>query len=397
VHATTQHPSGAGASLYVHVPFCVVKCGYCDFNSYVVADRTVHDVFLDALDAELAATWRGGAPTSVFVGGGTPTLLDPPRFRRLFEILARRVPLRDDCEFTVEANPESVTPEKAAIARAAGVGRMSMGVQTFHARHLRFLDRAHAADRAEQAFAELRAAGFDNLSVDLMFGIPGETCDEWSADLERALALRPDHLSCYNLTFEPGTKLHHAMEQGRVQPNDDEVDRAMFLHTRRRLADAGFDAYEISNFAGAGGPCRHNDHYWLQGDYVGVGPGAASHRQGVRWTNLKPVEAWAKAALAGLPAAGSAETLRPRQRAAEAIWLGLRRRDGVDVAAIGDRLGVDVEAAFGAIRDQQVAAGDVLRAGGRIRLSPDGVLFADRLSGEYLAAGLGDDGDTRSS
>lgn len=383
-------PPAAGTSLYVHVPFCVVKCGYCDFNSYVVADRTVHDVFLDALDAELAASWRGEAPTSVFVGGGTPTLLDPPRFRRLFEILGRRVPLRDCAEVTVEANPESVTPEKAAIARAAGVSRMSMGVQTFHAHHLRFLDRAHAADRAEQAFAELRAAGFDNVSVDLMFGIPGETADEWAADLERALALRPDHLSCYNLTFEPGTKLHHAMEQGRVQPNDDEVDRAMFLHTRSRLADAGFDAYEISNFAGRGGPCRHNDHYWRQGDYVGIGPGASSHRQGVRWTNLKPVEAWAKAALAGVPAAGSAETLRPRQRAAEAIWLGLRRRDGVDFAAIGQRLGVDVEAAFGAIRDRQAAEGAVVRDGDAVRLSAEGLLFADRLSGDYLGAGLAD-------
>jgi len=388
VRAATQHRSADGASLYVHVPFCVVKCGYCDFNSYVVADRTVHDVFLDALDAELAATWRGGAPTSVFVGGGTPTLLDPPRFQRLFDVLGRHVALRECAEVTVEANPESVTAEKAAIARAAGVGRMSMGVQTFHARHLQFLDRAHAAERAEQAFAELRAAGFANLSVDLMFGIPGETADEWAADLERALALRPDHLSCYNLTFEPGTKLHHAMEQDRVQPNDDAVDRAMFLHTRQRLADAGFDAYEISNFAGAGGPCRHNDHYWLQGDYVGVGPGASSHRQGVRWTNLKPVEAWAKAALAGAPAAGSAETLRPRQRAAEAIWLGLRRRDGVDFAAIGARLDVDVEDAFGAIRDRQAAAGDVVRDGDVVRLSASGLLFADRLSGDYLGAGL---------
>jgi oxygen-independent coproporphyrinogen-3 oxidase len=164
----------------------------------------------------------------------------------------------------------------------------------------------------------------------------------------------------------------------------------MFLHTRSRLADAGFDAYEISNFAGRGGPCRHNDHYWRQGDYVGIGPGASSHRQGVRWTNLKPVEAWAKAALAGVPAAGSAETLRPRQRAAEAIWLGLRRRDGVDFAAIGQRLGVDVEAAFGAIRDRQAAEGAVVRDGDAVRLSAEGLLFADRLSGDYLGAGLAD-------
>ena len=155
---------GGGTSLYVHVPFCVVKCGYCDFNSYVVEERSVHDVFLDALDAELRAAWRFGAPTTVFVGGGTPSLLDPERLRRLFEVIERHVPLRECAEVTMEANPESVTQEKAAIARAAGVNRMSMGVQTFHARHLRFLDRAHSAERAEAAFAELRAAGCDNVS-----------------------------------------------------------------------------------------------------------------------------------------------------------------------------------------------------------------------------------------
>jgi len=381
---------GSGTSLYVHVPFCVVKCGYCDFNSYVVEERSVHDVFLDALDAELRSAWRFGAPTTVFIGGGTPSLLDPERLRRLFDVIGRHVPLRECAEVTMEANPESVTQEKAAIAREAGVNRMSMGVQTFHAQHLRFLDRAHSAERAEAAFAELRAAGCGNVSVDLMFGVPGETVDEWRSDLERALALRHDHLSCYNLTFEPGTKLHHAMEQGRVQPNDEEADRAMFLHTRERLAAAGFDAYEISNFAGRGGPSRHNDHYWRQGDYVGVGPGASSHRQGVRWTNLKPVESWAKAALAGLPAAGSAETLRPRQRAAEAIWLGLRRRDGVDLASIGARLGVDVERAFGAIRDRHVAAGALARDGRGIRLTAAGLLLADRVSGDFLGAGLDD-------
>ena len=312
MHSDAHRQPGAGTSLYVHVPFCVVKCGYCDFNSYVVEDRTVHDVFLQALDAELAREWRHGEPTSVFVGGGTPSLLDEERFQRLFEVLGKHVALRDCAEVTMEANPESLTTEKARIARACGVNRMSMGVQTFHAHHLRFLDRAHSAERAEQAFGMLRAAGCTNVSIDLMFGIPSETAAEWEADLERALSLQPDHVSCYNLTFEPGTRLHRDMEQGRIAPNDEEVDRAMFLHTRERLAAAGFSAYEVSNFAGRGGPCRHNDHYWLQGDYVGVGPGASSHRGGVRWTNIKPVEAWARAALAGVPCASTAETLRQR-------------------------------------------------------------------------------------
>jgi oxygen-independent coproporphyrinogen-3 oxidase len=374
--------------LYVHVPFCVVKCGYCDFNSYVVEDRAVHDVFLDALAAELRREWRHGAPVSVFVGGGTPSLLDPARFERLFRILAEHVPLRECAEVSMEANPESLTAEKAAIARAFGVGRMSMGVQTFHARHLAFLDRAHSAERAEEAFAALRAAGCENVSIDLMFGIPGETLAEWQADLERALALQPDHLSCYNLTFEPGTRLHRDLERGIVAPNDEETDRAMFLYTRERLAAAGYEAYEVSNFAGRGGPCRHNDHYWLQGDYVGVGPGASSHRAGHRATNIKPVEAWARAALAGLPCASTAEMLRPRQRASEAIWLGLRRRQGVDLGALAARLQVPVGAWFGEILERHRRAGWIEAAGERIWLTPAGLLLADRVSGDYLAVGL---------
>lgn len=379
---------GSGTSLYVHVPFCVVKCGYCDFNSYVVEDRTVHDVFLDALDAELRREWRHGAPVSVFVGGGTPSLLDDVRFARLFEVLGRHVSLRDCVEVTMEANPESITQGKVELAAAAGVNRFSMGVQTFHARHLHFLDRAHSAERAEQAFAALRAGGATNVSIDLMFGVPGETLAEWQADLERALALRPDHLSCYNLTFEPGTRLHRDLEQGKVAPNDEELDRAMFLHTRQRLGEAGFDAYEVSNFAGRGGPCRHNDHYWLQGDYVGVGPGASSHRAGVRSTNLKPVEAWSRAVLAGQPGAGSAETLRPLQRASEAIWLGLRRRDGIDLAAIGRRLGTDLQQRFGAQLEQHRRAGWIARDGAFVRLTADGLLLADRVSGDYLGVGV---------
>lgn len=378
--------AAAVPSLYVHVPFCVVKCGYCDFNSYVVDDETAHDRFLAAFEAELRARWPGdAAPSSIFVGGGTPSLLSTDRFARLLEILGRVVPIRDCPEVTIEANPESMTAEKAALALEHGVGRASLGVQSFHPCHLRFLDRAHSAERAEDAFAEVRSAGFANISLDLMFGIPGETAEEWELDLERALALRPDHLSCYNLTFEPGTRLTHALAAGEVTPNDEEVDRDMFLHTRRRLAEAGYRAYEISNFAGRGGPCRHNDHYWLQGDYVGVGPGAASHHGGVRWTNLKPLGAWADAALAGQPCAATAETLRPRQRAAEALWLGIRRSDGVDVAAIERRLELPVRELFGGVIAAQVERGLAEFDGTTLRLTDAGLLLGDRVSAELLA------------
>lgn len=377
-------------SLYVHVPFCVVKCGYCDFNSYVVEDRSVHDTFLEALDLELSLCWGGGQPVSVFLGGGTPSLLDPPRLQRLLQILARHVDLARVPEVSMEANPESLTEEKAAIARAHGVTRLSMGVQSFHAHHLRFLDRAHSAERAERAFAEARSAGFENLSIDLMFGLPGETVEEWRDDLDRAVALQPDHVSAYNLTFEPGTRLHRDMQRGEVHPNEQELDREMFDLTRTRLLEAGFQAYEISNFAGRGGPCRHNDHYWLQGDYVGVGPGASSHRRGVRTTNAKTVEAWARAALAGLPASASAETLRPRQRAAEALWLGIRRRDGIDLGDVAATLDLPVRDWFAPMLEEQRRQGLVDWDGSRLRLTSEGLYLADRVGGEYLGIGVAD-------
>jgi oxygen-independent coproporphyrinogen-3 oxidase len=386
--ASSAPRPGSGTSLYVHVPFCVVKCGYCDFNSYVVEDRGVHDVFLDALDAELRLAWRDRTPVSVFLGGGTPSLLDPDRLRRLFAILGRHVPLRDCAEVSMEANPESITVEKAAIAREHGVTRMSMGVQSFTPRHLHFLDRAHSGERAEQAFAELRRAGITNISVDLMFGIPTQTTDEWRQDLDRALALQPDHVSCYNLTFEPGTRLHRDLQRGVVAPNEQEDDRVMFLHTRERLLAAGFDAYEVSNFAGRGGPCRHNDHYWLQGDYVGVGPGAASHRCGVRGTNLKAVEAWATPLLRGEPATGSAETLHPTQRAAEAVWLGIRRRDGIDLGDVERRLAWPVVAPFAPVVDAQHRRGWLHVESSRIRLTADGLLMADQVGGAFLELGV---------
>lgn len=371
-------------SLYVHVPFCVVKCGYCDFNSFVMPEQSAHDRFLQALDRELELRWRG-RPSTVFLGGGTPSLLSPERLRQLLAILQRRVDWQGVTEITMEANPESFTAEKAEIALANGVTRLSIGMQTFHAHHLRFLDRAHDAAAAVAAFTNARAAGFANISLDLMFGLPGETLDEWRFDLDRALELAPDHISAYNLTFEPGTALHKRMERGDVTPNEQEVDRAMFDHTRQRLAAAGFTAYEISNFAGRGGPCQHNDHYWLQGDYVGVGPGAASHQQGVRATNCKALEAWASLALQGLPTAMSAETLTPRQRAGEALWLGIRRREGVDVAAVAQRLRLPVMQWFAPLLHAQRDAGLVTFDGARVALTARGLPVADRVGAEYLS------------
>lgn len=379
--------AGNATSLYVHVPFCVVKCGYCDFTSYVIEDQSVHDVFLRALDAELKSTRVPRAPHTVFVGGGTPSHLSPDRLKELFAILARHVDLGSAREVTMEANPESIDEQKAAIALAGGATRLSMGVQSFDAKRLKFLDRAHSAQRAKDAFSAMRRAGVANLSIDLIFGLPEQTVPEWESDLEQALELRPDHMSCYSLTYEPGTRLHRDLRQGRVVPVEEEADRAMFLRTRERLSEHGYEAYEISNFAGRGGPSLHNDHYWLQGDYVGVGPGASSHRAGVRHTNLKPIDAWANAALTGLPPAASAETLSAKQRLGEALWLGIRRRDGIDVASVERRIGIESAPLLGDVLADHAKRGWIERVGSRIRLTIEGLLVADVVGSAYLLPG----------
>ena len=211
--------------------------------------------------------------------------------------------------------------------------------------------------------------------------------DDWDSDLAQALELQPDHMSCYSLTYEPGTRLHRDLRQGRVVPVEEEADRAMFLRTRETLSQNGYEAYEISNFAGRGGPSLHNDHYWLQGDYVGVGPGASSHRGGVRHSNLKPIEAWSKAALAGVPPAASAETLTARQRLGEALWLGIRRRDGIDIADAEKRIGIDAVPLLGDVLDDHVKKGWIERSGSRIRLTEGGLLVADVVGSAYLLPG----------
>ena len=371
-------------SVYVHVPFCVVKCGYCDFNSYTVEGVLPLDRYLDGLHAELDLVPLPETALSVFFGGGTPTYLDEDRLQRLFAITGRRLDLRGCDEVTMEANPESVTLAKATLAFDAGVNRISIGAQSFEPRYLKFLDRAHDADQTRRAFAAFREAGFENISLDLMFSIPGQTVAEWERDLRAAIALGPDHLSCYNLTYEPGTRLTRDLIRGRVQANPDSLDREMFVLTRELLAAEGFTAYETSNFAGRGGPCRHNDHYWLQGDYVGVGPGASDHRQGVRSTNLKPLDAWCEAIGRGTRPTATAETLTLQQRVSEALWLGLRRTAGVCLDAVGQRLGVDVAARFADPIESLADRGLVERRGTRLVLSAEGQLFGNTVGEEFL-------------
>ncbi|MEZ5987702.1 MAG: radical SAM family heme chaperone HemW [Planctomycetota bacterium] len=377
-------PGTVVEALYLHLPFCVVKCGYCDFTSYAGTDEDLVDRVLDAWVQELRMVAPRCRPRTLFLGGGTPTHLTAARLEAVLAAIRAEVALDDCAEWTTEANPESASADKLRLLREAGVTRLSLGVQAFDDERLAFLDRPHDSREARAAFERATAAGFGSTSLDLIFGTPGHEPAAWAGELDQALALGPDHVSAYGLTFEAGTRLTEARDRGLVQELDEERAATLFLTTRDKLQAAGLRPYELSNFARPGSECRHNLNYWRGGDYLGVGPGAASHVAGRRWTNLRSLEPYVGSIQAQGSAAGEAETLDPAHRIREAVWLGLRTLEGVDLEALGQRIGLDPADLCREAIEAGEKAGELERDGTRIRISENSWLHADRISGRFL-------------
>lgn len=316
--------------IYVHVPFCAVRCGYCDFNTYVSTQG--REGFAGAVAQELAfaRAQLGDRPAdTVFIGGGTPSLLDPAE---LHEILAA-IDLAPGAEVTSEANPESATRAWLEGAREAGVNRISFGMQSASPHVLAELDRLHTPGRVPEAIAEARAAGFDHLSVDLIYGADGESDADWEQSVRAALALAPEHVSAYALIVEPGTRLHARVRADEVPAPDDDTLARRYELADDLLAEAGLGWYEISSW---GEPCRHNMGYWRGHDWWGAGPGAHSHVDGVRWWNLRRPLAWAARVRNGASPAADRETLDEETRRFERIMLGVRLAEGLDPAELDD-------------------------------------------------------------
>lgn len=371
-------------SLYVHVPFCHTICGYCDFYS-VVLDKNAAGPLVDALLRELD-TYRDRIDTpldTLFVGGGTPTTLPPATLARLLAPLAEL--LGDgNPEFTVEANPATVTSEIARALADAGVNRVSIGAQSFDPSELRVLERIHEPDQVAQTVTACRAAGIPQVNLDLIFAIPGQSRDAWMNNLDRALALEPDHLSCYALTYEPGTPLYERLQAGRVRRVDTDIEADMYEQTIDRLEAAGFARYEISNFARPGCACRHNLAYWRNEPYVGIGPSAAGYVGGLRYKNVPDAAAYVAAVSAGRSARNEQETRSPEQSARESMMLGLRLCEGIDRAAFAERFGRDPTELFaeqiGRYAELNLLAIDERR----VRLTRKGMLVADTVMADFL-------------
>ena len=383
-------------SLYVHIPFCIAKCGYCDFNSYALdtllekghATDDWAGRYADALIEEAGSrveqfSLKGREVATVFFGGGTPSLFPAEETRRVLDFIAASFDLGPDCEITLEANPGAAEAERFGALREAGVNRISIGVQTFDDAALGRLDRVHTGGDAERAFRSARAAGFANVSLDLMFGIPYQTIDMAARDVERALDLGPEHLSAYELTIEPGTAFHARQARGELNGLPDEETALRMWEIRdTALAGAGYERYEISNFAKPGFACRHNLNYWRRGDYLGLGAGAHSLLEGERFWNHARPDVYAQNA--SDPTANSERVDEPEKAIGEALMLGLRMKEGVSLARIAQECGADPEEAFGELFRELENASLVARENGRLLLSEKGTLLANQVLAKFL-------------
>ena len=386
--SVTQAPTlvpEPGTALYVHVPFCVAKCTYCDFYSLAAEGQDLAGTLeLLLREAERRAPAR---PRTVFFGGGTPSYHSIEELERLLDGLERATRFRASAEeVTVECNPESLTLDKARALRALGVDRLSIGFQSLDPRILALFGRVHDAAASFRAFEAARTASFERLSVDLIYGVPGQDLAAWEADLARILALRPDHVSAYQLTYEPGTPLHAQLEEGGFERLSEDEELRFFEHTHGQLAAAGYGAYEVSNFALSGQQCLHNLNYWANGPYLGIGPSAVSKLGSTRFGNPRSLPTWRGALQAGRFPAAWEETPDPAVRLGETWWLGLRTRAGLTPAEACRRagwVGADPTEGERAALERQ---GFLEQADGAVRLTPRGWPVADAIARRLLSA-----------
>lgn len=380
-----------GVPLYVHLPFCAAKCHYCDFFS-VAAEGQDIDGLLAAVRRE-AALRAPVRPRTVFIGGGTPSLLSARQLTELLDDLERHTGFRSSAsEVTIECNPESLTREKARVLLDLGVNRFSIGFQSLDDATLELFGRVHNAEQSFRAYDAVRAAGATNVNVDFIYATPGQSLDQWRATLASIEALKSDHLSAYNLTFEEETPFRRWLEQGRLERQPEELELDFFHLTRERMSSAGLHAYEISNFARGNRACEHNLNYWRNGEYVGIGPSAVSKLNQTRGGNVKSVGDYKRRIRTHGCAGVWSESPEPLARLGETWWLGLRLADGLSAREARSRTGVELapDEDPGEQTARRLAGDGWLETDGdRWRLSARGLPLADAVAREFLRLGAG--------
>ena len=408
--APSAAPSPDDISLYLHIPFCHAKCHYCDFNSYA-GMLGLREQYVAALVDEIALAGARARDArskplrcrTIFFGGGTPSLLTPAQIAALLDAARAAFAVDVDAEVTMEANPGALEYERLDEVRAAGVNRLSMGAQSFDAGLLRWMGRIHSPEEIETAFGAARAAGFENINLDFIFALPGQTQPIWEQTLERALTLGPDHLSLYNLIVEEGTPLYGWVARGKVREVDEDTAADMYEHAQRRLETAGYEHYEISNWARPGRACQHNLTYWRNLTWIGLGAGGSSYYAHHRFTNARPIRDYIARVRASLrtpdapgapaPLPGGAivedEDIGRELEMAETAMLALRLAEGLSLARFAERFGQPFWPTFERRLSDISGLGLLEEVDGRVRLSPHGRM----LGNEVFARLLPDDAD----
>ncbi len=369
-------------SAYIHVPFCKHRCGYCDFAIIAGRDDLVQS-YLQAIATELSWLETPRPIETLYFGGGTPSHLNPAQLAALCDTVLRWHPLVANHEWTVEANPESLDRDKIQLLTEKGVTRVSLGVQSLDDAKLLTLDRRHRSEEVTRCVQLARDAGLQ-VSIDLIFAAPGETLEDWQRDLRAALQLQPDHLSTYGLTWERGTPFTKRRDAGELQPAEEELDRQMYATAIDTLAGAGFEHYEVSNFAQPGKRSRHNEVYWAGKEYFASGPGAARYVGGVRETNHRSTTTYLKRVLAGESPVFEREQLNDEARARERLILGLRRLEGVDRDEFAALTGYTIGSLAGDALGNFKSLGLLQDAGPRLKLTREGLFVSDALWPELL-------------
>lgn len=369
---------------YIHVPFCIHRCGYCDFT--VIANRDdLIETYLECLELELTRELSGPQPVeTLFLGGGTPNYLAAPELERLFQLLDHWFPRVDGAEFSMECNPEHFTLEQMEVMAAHGVNRVSLGVQSFQTEHLKTLERGHAPETVSEVVTNLRTTGFENIAFDLIYGVPEQSLAEWSQTLDSAIQLSPQHISTYGLTFEKGTSFWTRRLKNELTPAAEELEREMYALGIQRLSDSGYEQYEISNFSIPGWQCRHNQVYWLAEPFYGFGPGAAAYLNGQRTVRYRSVKGWINHVMADQSGIASSEELTTDLAAREAVMLGLRKIQGINLAHFEARFGLQPQDLAKDAFDQFVAQGLLEISAGHLRLTYEGRFLADTVVAEFL-------------
>jgi oxygen-independent coproporphyrinogen-3 oxidase len=380
-------PQTTGAAgLYIHIPFCRQKCRYCDF--YSVTDPSLQPGFLKGLQQEMrlaAASQPALNFDTLYLGGGTPSALGIGAVEEIITAARRIFPFLPDTEVTVEINPGTVDFDSLQRLRQAGANRLNVGVQSFRDRNLAFLGRIHSAIEAERVLAWSRAAGFDNIGIDLIYGIPGQTPDTWKIDLLRALDCDLSHLSCYNLTFEPGTALEGDLRRGKFLAVDEDRVAELYLQTLEMLGRGGFEQYETANFARSRSRrSRHNCKYWSFSPYLGLGPSAHSFLESKRSWNCANVDRYIRQLDSGRLPIEDSETLTREMKMTEAVYLGLRLIDGIDMSAFYDRFGIGFMECFGGKSAALEQKGLLTATNGHCRLTPRGMLLLDAIAAALI-------------